>query len=96
MAITVIIYLTNEEERLMRDMVVNIENWFLNGPYKEKCTNHKIRIANRMRQKLEAAGAMVIPNNEQLIEMYFADENYKTRKQREEEAAIEALKKPKK
>lgn len=85
MAKTITIYLTDEDERIMLDMVLDIDDWFNAGPFKEKIANHKSRIANQMRQKLEARGAKMIPNSEELIKMYFAEPDYINRHQREEE-----------
>lgn len=88
---SITINLSDEECQLLLDMVVDIEKWFLSGPYKEKCANQKKRISNLMRRKYEADGLKAIPNDDDLVKLYFSDPNYKNRKQREEEAKLEAL-----
>jgi len=88
----IVLKMTDEQEKLMLDMVLDIEQWFLKGPFEEKCANHKKRIANLMRQEMEAKGEKVIPNNEELVNFYFKRSGYKNRRQREEEIQIEKLK----
>lgn len=78
----------------MLDMVVDINQWFMAGPFKEKIANHKTRIKNKMRQMFIESGKKLPPDEETFITEYFADPNYKNRKQIEEDAAIEKLKKP--
>lgn len=94
--ITIIVTLNDEEEKLMRDMVPDIEKWITAGPLKEKCANHKSRIADMMRKKLEAMNATSIPNADELVRIYFSDPNYKDRSEQLKEAKIEALEKPNK
>lgn len=77
----------------MLDMVVDIEQWFTAGPFKEKIANHRTRIKNIMRQMYVQTGKQLPPSEETLIDEYFSDPNYKNRKQREEEKKIEELKK---
>ena len=89
------INLTEYEEKIMKDIVVSIEDWFLKGPFKEKIANHENRIKKLMLEKLTKENKPLPKNGEELIEMYFSSPNYKTRKQKYQEAKIEDLKKNK-
>jgi len=89
--ITIIVTLNDDEEKLMLDMVPDVEKWLTMGPLKEKCANHKNRIAGMMRKKFEAINATSIPNDEELVRIYFSDPKYKNRAQLLKEAKLEAL-----
>ena len=85
MARDIVIHLTDDEERLFNDMVLDIDKWFTEGPYKLKCENHRERIKQFMIERLIKNKASVIPSSrEELIELYFKDPEYVNRKQRDE------------
>lgn len=86
------IILTDYEKKIMEDSIPSIEEWFLMGPYKQKIKNHEKRIKILMREKFIKENKPLPPNENELIDIYFSDPNYKNRKQRDEEMRIENLK----
>lgn len=90
MALQVTINLTDEEEQIMNDIVIDIAEWFTQGPFKEKIANHKKRIAELEIKRLIDEGAETVPTSvDALVAHYFAREGYQTRAQREAAAAQE-------